>query len=64
MEPTKKDEQIETFLKKMGADRVDAITFDRCLSQPMECGGPAVEFTDALSLKEYTISGVCQECQD
>jgi hypothetical protein len=28
------------------------------------CGGDAIEFKDALSVKEYGISGMCQECQD
>lgn len=28
------------------------------------CGGEAGEFTDALSEKEYKISGMCQNCQD
>ena len=28
------------------------------------CGGAADKFKDALSAKEYTISGMCQTCQD
>ena len=28
------------------------------------CGGPATDFKDALSRKEYGISGLCQKCQD
>jgi hypothetical protein len=28
------------------------------------CGGEAREFRDVLSLKESTISGMCQTCQD
>jgi len=28
------------------------------------CGQPAIEFKDALSLKEFTISRMCQGCQD
>ncbi len=28
------------------------------------CGGDASTFTDALSKKEYEISGLCQSCQD
>ena len=28
------------------------------------CNGPATTFTDALSAKEYTISAMCQVCQD
>ena len=30
----------------------------------MFCRGKATEFRDALSRKEYEISGVCQKCQD
>jgi len=28
------------------------------------CKKPAEYFKDSLSLKEYSISGLCQECQD
>jgi hypothetical protein len=28
------------------------------------CGQPVGEFKDALSRKEFTISGMCQVCQD
>jgi len=28
------------------------------------CNGPACQFTDAISEKEYHISGICQKCQD
>jgi hypothetical protein len=28
------------------------------------CAGDASEFKDDISAKEYTISGLCQECQD
>lgn len=28
------------------------------------CGGEAKEFDDGLSLREYGISGMCQNCQD
>jgi hypothetical protein len=28
------------------------------------CAEPNVQFTDALSRKEYQISGLCQNCQD
>lgn len=28
------------------------------------CGGTADKFTDALSQKEYSLSGMCQVCQD
>lgn len=28
------------------------------------CGGEATEFRDALSVKENSMSGLCQKCQD
>lgn len=28
------------------------------------CGNPSGDFRDDLSWKEFTISGMCQECQD
>lgn len=28
------------------------------------CSGPAETFRDALSVKEYTLSRMCQTCQD
>lgn len=28
------------------------------------CDGPALEFKDELSKKEYKISAMCQKCQD
>lgn len=28
------------------------------------CGKPATQFRDAISQREYKISGLCQQCQD
>ena len=33
-------------------------------SQCVTCSEPVGEFRDALSKKEYSISGICQVCQD
>ena len=30
----------------------------------VDCGGAVDKFRDALSEKEYSISGLCQKCQD
>lgn len=30
----------------------------------MTCGKPAEHFSNELSIREYTISGMCQACQD
>lgn len=63
--PTKKNPDIEKFLSEItGDNRVDAIRGNRCIKAPIGCGGPATSFRDALSSKEYTISGLCQKCQD
>jgi hypothetical protein len=40
--------------------RKNAFENNTCVS----CGKPAHEFTDALSEKEWKISGLCQVCQD
>lgn len=43
-----------------GRSATSSIKADICLA----CGGQAVEFTDALSRREFSISGLCQKCQD
>ena len=40
--------------------RIASIESDTCSN----CSGPAEEFTDELSKREFTISGLCQKCQD
>ena len=62
-EPTKKAPEIEKLIDTFnpsGRKRVDSIKQDIC----SWCGKPAIQFRDALSKREYTISGFCQECQD
>ena len=60
-EATKKDPSIDDMLTSVfGIDRIGSITDNECVS----CKGYATEFTDALSEKEYGISGLCQFCQD
>jgi len=61
--PTKRSPRIEKYTdatNPSGRARVDSIKQNICAW----CGKPAVEFRDALSQREYVISGVCQECQD
>ena len=51
------------ILKMVGMkDKVDAVEHGFCPT----CSKPVSkeEFRDALSRKEYGISGMCQECQD
>jgi len=46
------------------AQRVGAIHERRCVQPPFGCGMPVRAFRDALSEKEFGISGLCQDCQD
>lgn len=64
-EPTKKHPGIEALLSTLaGASRSATIRSDRCMPKPIGCGEAATEFRDELSQREYTISGLCQACQD
>lgn len=47
-------------LQTFGNIRSESIEHDICVC----CGQPAVEFKDELSKKEFSISGMCQNCQD
>ena len=61
MEPTNKSLPIDAFLKAiMGKDRVEVINSRRC----MTCNRGADYFKDEVSRREYSISGMCQNCQD
>ena len=62
-EPSAKHSNIVDLLEHL-AGRTTSITSDVCLKSPFGCGGPATEFRDNLSRKEYTISGLCQTWQD
>jgi hypothetical protein len=65
MQPTRKSEGIESFLKRtFGVDRREAICHDRCISPPIGCGEFVAGFRDECSRKEFKISGLCQKCQD
>ena len=63
--PSKKSPSIETFLdlnahKMFSHTRTGSIHSNTCVI----CKGDASTFKDALSRKEYSITGMCQECQD
>ena len=61
MKPSEKSTEIDGLLSAIfGIDRKDAITKNVCAM----CKKPTKGFRDARSLKEYTISGLCQPCQD
>lgn len=61
--PTSKHPDIDSMFAIMfGASRTESVEANRCIS----CNNPAPEesFRDAISLKEFTISSLCQTCQD
>ncbi len=63
MEPTKKSKKIEELLTEINprkVNREETIRRGVCTW----CGDHVGEFRDELSIKEYTISGFCQKCQD
>ena len=61
LEATFKHQGIEQMLSKLtGVSRVGAVAEASCVT----CKGEASSFRDSLSQKEYTISGMCQSCQD
>lgn len=64
MKETKSNEMVN-FLNNLsalcgGQSRSSALRTETCVS----CCGEADEFRDALSEKEFGISGLCQSCQD
>ena len=61
--PAIKSQILSDFLENF-SNRREAIVGDRCINPPMGCGGPAIIFRDPRSMKEYTITGFCQTCQD
>ena len=63
--PSEKLEGIEIVLQTIfGIDRRETIRRDVCIPPPIGCGGPAKNFKDGVSRKEFSISGLCQKCQD
>lgn len=66
MKPTIKAPEIEDVLTRLsGDDRRQAIYENRCIKPPIGCGQVVVpEEWDALTQKEFSISGLCADCQD
>jgi hypothetical protein len=63
MEPTQKAHAIDTLLQQMfGVDRKESISANKCVLCKKEVAGR--DFRDETSLREFTISGICQSCQD
>jgi len=64
-QPSKKSESLNRTLDAMskilfGTTRRESIHAGTCIS----CKKEATEFKDSVSRKEFTISGLCQPCQD
>lgn len=57
--PSKKSPEMEALLEGLFR-RTSSIEANICSF----CKGPANEFRDELSRKEFTISALCQNCQD
>lgn len=65
MEPSRKSYSLEQAINAfIGADRSETIRSNKCIPPPIGCGQVITGFRDAVSEKEYTISGLCQACQD
>ena len=61
MEPSSKSAALDLMLSNlMGKSREIQIASNLC----MVCDGDANSLRDTLSETEYTISGMCQICQD
>jgi hypothetical protein len=64
-EPSQKSPEMQRILDALteelfGKKRTQAIVENECVT----CHGSADSFRDSLSRKEFTISGMCQKCQD
>jgi hypothetical protein len=62
-EPSRKSPEMTKLLDQL-TDRSYSIGADRCVEPPYGCGRSATEFRDRTSKKEFSISGLCQYCQD
>ena len=59
--PSDKSEQVNDAIYNLtGVDRIETIQMNQCAM----CKTPNLNWRDKLSEKEYTISGMCQTCQD
>tara|TARA_R110002020_G_scaffold36368_1_gene109199 strand:+ start:1480 stop:1698 length:219 start_codon:yes stop_codon:yes gene_type:complete len=64
MKATQKDPKIDQFIfSMMGRDRTATISAGECVTCDSQ-GNTSTSFTDDISRKEYSISGMCQSCQD
>jgi hypothetical protein len=64
MKPTNKAEQLEAMLiKVLGKNRRMTIALGECMGCDVT-GVRRESFTSEVSAREYTISGLCQICQN
>jgi len=63
--PTTKSTILNSYLEETFG-RTTIITTNQCagIMMGMDCETPNFEWTDQVSQKEYSISGMCQNCQD
>lgn len=63
--PAWKNPHIDDFLYGMsGIDRLEAIQGQRCAFEGQGCENPNFDWVDEPSKREYSITGVCMNCQD
>jgi hypothetical protein len=61
MKPSEKSEGIDKAISSFsGKDRKEVITGGQCAL----CDNPNTDFRNEKSIREYKISGMCQDCQD
>ena len=51
---------LSSTINPLGTGRRTSIVNEVCVF----CNGPATRFRNEISRKEFTISGMCQPCQD
>ena len=61
MEPAGKNPILAEWLDRLFG-RTKAIVNDQCTGPG--CTTPDLKFRNAINQKEYTLSGLCQTCQD
>ena len=67
IQPSFKAPQIDALLSEIifnGKDRVTVIKEGKCITCDEARDLKATSFRDDISKKEYSISGMCQSCQD
>lgn len=65
MKPRTQSFEIEADIANdTGYVRGVFIAVNRCLPHPYGCGGEAKEFKNVDAAREYSVSGLCQKCQD